>query len=66
MNGALLHVVILAWGIRRKNFTTEITEWAKFGVEGACPFVQFRRRNSALEAAIFSWTRTYYLVQEKP
>ncbi len=51
--------------MRRKNFSTEVTEWAEFGTEGACPFVQFRRRYSALEVAIFCWARTYYLVQEK-
>jgi hypothetical protein len=31
MNGALFHPAILAWGLRRRNFTAEITEDTEFG-----------------------------------
>jgi hypothetical protein len=42
VNGALFHQAILAWGLRRRNFTTEDTEGAEFGGgRKTCPFVQF-------------------------
>src|SRR5260370_16305893 len=33
VNGALFHPAILAWGLRRRNFTTEIPEGTEFGGE---------------------------------
>jgi hypothetical protein len=65
MNGALCHALILAWGIRSKSFTTEVTESTEFGPEGTCPFVQCGQRNTPGLAEIFRRAIPYYLVQEK-